>query len=69
MHVTTRRRQRRCYFEYSLRQLRTMGSTAPVLGGDGGAGQGLRVDAEAAMAAQRQGKAAAVGGLSLDEVW
>jgi len=30
-----------------LRQLRTMGSAAPV-GGDGGAGRGLRVDAAAA---------------------
>ena len=47
MHVTTRRRQRRWYFEYSWRQLRTMGSAAPV-GGDGGAGRGLRVDATAA---------------------
>ena len=35
MHVTTQRRQRQWYNEYSLRQLRTMGSEAPV-GGDGG---------------------------------
>ena len=46
MHVTTRRRQRRRYFKYSLQKLQTMGSAAPVRG-DGGSGRGLRVDAAA----------------------
>jgi len=46
MHVTTRHQQRRWYFANSGQQLRTMGSAAPV-GGDGGAGRELRVDAAA----------------------
>jgi hypothetical protein len=47
MHLMTRRRQRRCYSNNSWRQLWTMGSAAPV-GGGGGVGRGLRVDAVAA---------------------
>ena len=43
MHVTMRRRQLQCYLDNSGWQLGTMESAAPV-GGDGGAGQGLRVD-------------------------